>query len=402
MSTKSTRIQTFDIIRGVAIFVMVFWHVLLHWMEPESEWLLVFIRLLTNMMAVSAFVFVSGLGFGFSWQKDVNQSLAKKQIRIKSISHSIAILIISLGYNLMGVFIHGYGWENLWYWYILQTIAISRLINLILMDFKEYLRLLIALIIIFLAPFYLNLLLAQKDSNSVVNVIYFISYNPIKADSPFIFLPFFIIGSIYGQKIAKIIQKESATDETERFYSVRKELNNIMVQGLFLFLGGILIGLQQTTIEIGWNYIENLNTHPNINITSLPLFLIRSSFAWCLYCIGFEIIVFAILLKYLDFTKKPHQEKVRPSYNILQLFGKYSLTIYLTHYLFFLIPFQLTYKSIWIAVVGLLGLIWFLTALLEKYGKGKVSIEYIIRYISTLILKSWMNKLEKEEGNNGS
>ena len=125
------RVKTFDILRGISILSMLITHGFLYWLDPKDAYILVIYHFISNTFLVNGFVFASGLGFGYSWNHQMKKGALKKEIYLRSLIKTFIILILSFIYNIVAVLVNDYGWNNIWYWYVLQTIAFSRLFALI-------------------------------------------------------------------------------------------------------------------------------------------------------------------------------------------------------------------------------------------------------------------------------
>ena len=74
------RVKTFDILRGISILLMLITHGLLYWLDPQDAYILIIYRFISNTFLVNGFIFVSGLGFGFSWNHQLEKGTSKKEI----------------------------------------------------------------------------------------------------------------------------------------------------------------------------------------------------------------------------------------------------------------------------------------------------------------------------------
>ena len=365
------RVKTFDILRGISILLMLITHGFLYWLDPKDAYILIIYRFISNIFMVNGFVFVSGLGFGYSWNRQMKKGALKKEIYLRSLIRTFIILILSFIYNVAAVLINDYGWNNIWYWYILQTIAFSRLFGLVLIKIPKRTRFIFCLVLILLTPVLLNGLQMTKNINNNANIVYFILFNEINANSILIFLPFFLIGTIFGQEIFKLQVSKDST---------KNMLIKWLCLGLILLLLGIIIGsLQYSDSELGTYYIQKLNRNPNWNVQTLPLFLIRGSYAWCIYSIGWEILILVFVFYIVEVKRK--NKGLKEKSNMLMLFGKYSLSIYLCHYLFFIIQLELSPVFIGIPIILLVLTVWVTVYFLNRCEDGTYSIEYLISFI---------------------
>jgi hypothetical protein len=355
------RIKSIDVIRGFAILLMIMAHVCNQWLKPEDIWFHAVYYLVVTPVGVPAFVFVAGLGFGYSWVLKWNTMVDKKEVHFYALSRSLALCVAAFGYTLIATLIHQDPWRELWFWWILTTLAVARLLAQPLMLTSKWVRLAIALGILVFTPFYLSWLQAGRSESSVLEVLYFISFNPLDANSIFIFFPHFLVASIIGEFLYGISESN--------IVQFGKKLTGI---GCGILIIAIIIGWQPTSQEFGWTLIQELQTHPTWNITSLPLLLIINSYAWLTYSFGLIFIGMGLLLTY--FEPKPKIWR----YNMLTLFGKYSLTIYLTQYVFYLFPFQFSAEHIVLGFLIYGGVYWLFCIAIDRYSGGHFSVEFVL------------------------
>lgn len=384
MEKANRRIHTIDILRAIAILLMILAHVYDNWLEPDSWWIGAFSYIILSPLGVPGFVFCSGLSFGFSWDKNLQKNMKRKHNVHYSLSRTYIILGISVGYNLAGVLIHGQHWTNLWFWYILQTIAISRLISVLLIRLSKIQRVITSIIIIIFTHFlYFSLLGCQSESLGC-KFLYWFAFNTVNADSIFFFFPFFLLGTVFGEIMS----------EFRKVGISKRALQRWMLFGLTVTVAGVLSGLSLSGYNFGWEkLIEGINTHPAVNVSQFPLFLTRNSYAWILYSLGILVLAMSILYYLFDYRAIKHGESkvAHGLFIILGPFGKYSLTIYLTHYVLHIMPINLTYHWILIAYIVFCAIIWLLTYAIENLSSGKVSIEFLVGYYSKEIHR-WIMK----------
>ncbi len=110
------RLRTFDILRGISILLMLITHGFLYWLDPKDAYILIIYRFISNTFLVNGFIFVSGLGFGFSWNHQIKNGTLKKEIYRRSLMRTLLVLILSIIYNIIAVLINNYSWNNIWYY----------------------------------------------------------------------------------------------------------------------------------------------------------------------------------------------------------------------------------------------------------------------------------------------
>lgn len=365
------RIQSIDYIRGFAIILMIMAHVMDNWLEPSSMWVAGVFYLIVSPVGIPSFMFAAGLSFGFTWAQKSKSGLDFTLNSIYAFARTCIILGLAISFNILGVIVHKYGFENIWLWYILLTMSISRLIGPYFMKLSKLKRIITAVIIVFFTHFYLMYLLDVKDESNIANVIYFISFNTINTDSIFFFFPIFLIGTVFGEFLTDFQNK----------MDIGKELKNWIFFAISLILAGIILGWNQSNYFYGWEKVVLfLDSHPDWNIFTLPLFLCRNSFAWVLFGNGLVILMMVFLFYFLDYKNKNKKPNIffKMFFIYPQIFGKYSLTIYFVHYIGHISPWDFSYQTILMAFLVFAFLIWLLMFLIDKYLNGKLSVENIL------------------------
>jgi len=368
---SSMRIRSIDYLRGLCILAMIVTHVLSFWPTPNSIWVFIIEGVSFGSVGEIGFVFVAGIGFGFSWAKQNRAGATTKDQNLKSFSHSLAILLVSIIFNMAFSFHSSYEGFGPFSWLILQTLAFCRLLALLFTKVKKLPRLLIALALIAFGSLLLNWIDFGNHANPLASFLFVLLYQPLDYYPLIVFFPFFLIGSVLGEDLSNVaLNQVKPTELVKQWFII----------GLSLSISGLLLGLQLET-QTPYNgrpLIDLIRTNPTLQITAFPLFLDLNSYAWSFFFCGFTIMLFISFFHALDANpfKKVNANSV--TRNILNLYGRYSLTIYLGHYLVFLIPFQFDASIIWLPDLGLVLLVYYVILQLDKVGKGKISIEYVI------------------------
>jgi len=304
---RQKRVVAIDLLRGIAIFAMIMAHVETYWLEWESYWSIGIKFLIIQIMGTSNFTFVAGIGFAFSFQNNLKKSTSRSLTIKKSLSRTIIMIILSLIFNVVQALIGEVEFSGLWTWNILQCIAICRLFGILIILISKYFRFFIAIIWIFLTEIVITWMLPRYEMESFARIFFLVFFNPLHGDGFLIFFPFFIFGTLIGEFIQKNTKKNkiSANNKELTIYD-SKSLWKWFFIGLGLFIIGIIIGLKPTSSERDYyGTIEWLNTHPNIEISTLPLFILPNSYAWVFYCAGWQI-MFAIVSFYIIDLKGFH------------------------------------------------------------------------------------------------
>ena len=74
---------------------------------------------------------------------------------------------------------------------------------------------------------------------------------------------------------------------------------------------------------------------------------------------------------------------------MLDIFGKYSLTIYMAHMVIYILPLPLDYITIWIPTLAFVFLVWLWFIYMDKWGKSKISLEYLMGIFGAWIFRKF-------------
>ena len=394
---RQKRVMTIDLLRGIAIFLMLMAHVDTYWLEPESLWVIGIKFSILQIMGSSNFTFVAGIGFAFSFQNNLKKSKSRALTIKKSLSHTIVLIIVSFVFNGLQVLISGFGLSGLWAWNILQCIAFCRLFGILIILVPKYYRFVIAFIWIFLTEIIISWMLPSYQVESFQKIVFLVFFKPLHGDGILIFFPFFIFGTLIGEFIQNFTSNDKISVNKKNLPKKNsRTLEKWFLIGLGMFIFGLIIGLKPAGAERDYyRLIEWINTHPNIDISTLPFFIMPNSYAWVFYCAGWQI-MFAIV-SFFIIDLQGHYPK--PS-NIFNIFGKYSLSIYFGHYLLLYIPFfinpnfSLNHINIWFYLFGFEAIIWLIFYFLDKIQDNNFSLEFVIAVLSRK-LNSFLNSKSK-------
>lgn len=391
---RKARLDSIDILRGYSIFLMLFAHVETYWLEPNSLWLIALKFLILNPGGTSQFNYIAGVGFGLSWAAAEAKKNSQREIFWQSMSRTIIMIIISFGYNLAASPFRDSGWAGLWSWNILHCIAFSRFFGTFFMQYAPKIRFSIALILVAVggAVTYWMVPRYTQEGEIAAQVVFYLLYNPIHGDGLLVFFPFFLVGSIVGEQLQRLLAMENA-DSTQKIDAnmplpaSTETIKVWLIIGCVLFFGAMLLGMRH---EGAWMDFYNLmqwaNTHPKIEWTTLPLFLLPNSYAWSLYCMGFHLLLTSIFVYCIDLRHRSSKP-----WRMLFIYGRYSISIYFFHYILLIIPpainpdFYVTYISVWFPLLLFYLIFWGICEFLEWAWHGKASVEYAINILSNLI-----------------
>jgi len=301
-------------------------------LSEKDRWVGTSIFILGDALGAAAFILLAGIGLAFSFNSQNRKVLedpkyTKKHSIIHFWTRTLWILGIALIANLIGSAII---WEmTIWVWYVLFAIAIARIVCYPFLKTSPYFRLIIGLLFILLADT-LRILLYTESTSS----LFYILFNDVSSITPFPFFGFFFIGSAIGTWLI-----ESKSEEIGSPYSSNKfNSKNLIIIGISLIVLGILIGSYLSNDFMARKLMYDLNFHKDLTLYYLPRVLVRGSTSWSILSLGIELILLAVLLQRDIQTseEKLIQISERPPRGLI-LFGQYSFTIYLCHYLLFII-----------------------------------------------------------------
>ncbi|MHA1731821.1 MAG: heparan-alpha-glucosaminide N-acetyltransferase domain-containing protein [Promethearchaeota archaeon] len=363
--------KTFDIFRGYAIFLMIMAHTAGHWMVWESQWLQGVLFILLNPSGTAGFIFASGLGFGFSWRRSAGKpGVSREETNLKSISRSFVILILGFILNIIRVGLTGFkDWTQLWYWNLIFTIGAARLVGLVVADWTKWVRFALAAGFVVLVPVLVTTLYPLYGVDPVATGVFYLLFNPLFAGSILVFYPVFQVGVLLGEDIHDLVTSEKTREKPTK---ARGTLRSWAFVGVGLVALAVVLSIPPWTIHTGWEVVVDwLNTHPAINIDRLPLMFQTNSFGWVIYSAGFNVLLTLAIFFIVDLKRAIKRD-------LKNIFGRYSLTIYLGHQFVFLFHLQVNYWTFFPVVAIFECSVWLACYLLDRRWHQKASLEALI------------------------
>ncbi len=389
MNRSKNRLTSVDTLRGISIIYMIIGHIGQYWLQRQDLWFYGLIFLFLEVIGANAFIFVAGIGLSLFYKSQEHKismlpEYTRKHIHINFLTRTLLILVIGFITVMIGTAVIDE--LQFWAWYVLLTIGMARLISYPCLKLPPYIRVLIGFVFFIFAD-----ILRQTLSNGNPFLYYFL-FNNLQSNPPFPYFGFFFIGTaigdwIYNKQNIKIKNK---------LYDKNNLLKFTLIFGICSLVFGIITGLTPNSDVIARSIFWLINLNENINLTSLPEFLVRSSRAWSFYSLGIQLIILTFLLFHeikrekdtedLNGYQSDEVKKLKPRGVII--FGQYSLTIYLLHYLLSLIfPRWFSILGFLIAAPIVVFLIYILVWMWANKLQGKGSVEWLIRYISNHVLK---------------
>ncbi|MBD3215416.1 MAG: DUF1624 domain-containing protein [Candidatus Lokiarchaeota archaeon] len=364
------RIGCIDFFRGICIVWMIFGHLFVWWMDYSYvPFFYDSIVPLFEPLGAAGFIFISGVSLQYSYSKKLNESEIEKKIDNRVLRNTYFIratilLIIAIFFNL-GTYIQEPGISHIFSWWILFTISITLFLYWPLMKTSIYSRFIIGILILILNPILQTLLNTYSTWSPLIHIINQFLYPIDDRQNPLIpFLPFFIFGSCLGDLIKDI--DFNRYDNNKTF--LRKFSYPLIFLSIFLILFGIFF--------------------------QFPLFILRNSYTWVIYSLGFMILVFTLLIisekfEFINFDSK---------YNFLFYYSYYSFSIYLVTFIFMIFPVpKLNLYNFWFFYFLTMSLTTIALKLIYESVKGLFSIKYIMSRVSEFLTLKIEEKFYNQE-----
>ncbi len=386
---KIPRIKAIDNFRGYMIMYMIFGHTFAYWLLPDYKWVSGFEAIIMGFLSANAFVFIAGIGIGLAYSRQqikikTDPEFTSKHARINYFAKTLLLLVIALITNLIGSLVEAKSFQ-LWVWYVLLTISIARIVCYPTFHLSPGIRIILGFSIFLLADPLRTFLFESSPE------LYYIFYNPPEQNTPFPFFGFIILGSVLGEWIyLRRLSNESSIKSQNRLVKFITP-KNLSIAGFFLIIFGVLSGLTIYTGEVAQLQLYWINKSELFSFNGIPLFLVRGSGSWSFYSVGVEIVALSFFLFLDDHRNKtneiPKQRKNLPRKiagqigNILNLFGNYSLTIYLTHYaLVILFSNALTIGYYIIAFYATIMVIYYVLGYTVRKFNSRFTMEWLINF----------------------
>ncbi len=352
------RYKSIDIVRGIAVFGMVFGHILNWWLVPEDYWLYLFVYYLLGPLAAGGFLFLSGLSGVFAYKKalimvDKSEDFSMNMVRNGYLLRGLLLLIISFIYNtLIAIAINDLTW--IWAWFVLQTIGFSLLMSWPFLNTSKKFRIIFGSIILIVNFYLLELLTPYQGQANFAGVLYHVLFNPLDLYPIIPFFVIFLLGTVAGELLYEI---NSIKNQEEREHALKHK---------FIF-PIFLLGIVLTIFAIIYQY---------------PSFFSYYKFSAIVFGIGLICLLVSTVIWFEEFEKIT----TKKNYNFFYYYSYYSFTIFLGHnVLYFLFYQQLNAVTIWIPIIITLFLFTLLLKFMyEKLGP-KASLKAGIGVLSLVI-----------------
>ncbi|TFG29908.1 MAG: DUF1624 domain-containing protein [Promethearchaeota archaeon] len=360
------RYKSIDTVRGIAVFGMVFGHILNWWLIPEDYWLYLFLYYAMGPIAAGGFLFISGISAILAYEKSVvmmkeNEDFNMPMVRNVYILRALLLLVIAFIYNIaIALAVNDLTW--IWAWFVLQTIGFSLLLGWPLLKTSKSFRVLFSAVILIINFYLLELLYPYQGQANIYGILFHILFNPLDLYPVIPFYTMFILGTVVGDILYDI---NSIDEKNKREYAYKyKFIYPIFFMGISLTIFGILF--------------------------QFPDFFTYYKFSAIVYAIGIICIIVSVFIGIEEFELI----KFKKNYDFFYYYSYYSFTIFLVHnVLYFLFYKMLNAITVWIAIVFTMFFFTILFRLIYKKLGPKASLKVGIGLISLLITL----KLEKRK-----
>lgn len=381
LAPSPKRIRSLDILRGIGMLIVMLGHYLQSWFSDDARWLFAFLYYIFDILGPSLFIFCSGISFSLSYYSTFSKPNQRKYLLYRTIRTGFVLLLafimnVSISYSK-------YGWGALWVWFVLLTIGICRLLGELIIKFPAWISMLFATSFIGFSEI-------VRTNIVEGSILYKILMRDPPLNTPFPFFCFFFAGMVIGKGLwlynfnKKNQGKSSNGNNWKSWENWIGNPKKLFIIGLILTAISVVFGFRPIYYDSGFNFINQLDSHPDWSVDAMPAFLSRSHPLWCVYSIGVSLIIFSLLI---------HKERInKPIYKItfsnpreykyLGILGYYSLSIYIYHFIgMLLFPGMLNHITIWIPYFSCALLVWLGFYLWHKKLGGVGTFEYMITII---------------------
>ncbi len=307
------RVNALDTFKGIMLVNVLIVHTLYAGLSPESYWLWGAYFWVMDFVGAPGFLFAAGVSLSLTVRKKelllAEQKITRKDIQKEVWFSSLFILGLAFMFNLIG----GYdemGWQSIWAWNVLQTIAITRIACFYCLRLRRTARLIIAFIIVGAAPLLFSTVSGLSEISHAGGVLYYILFNPSYADTFIPYVAYTLVGTIIGDGLYRHLMEDPSP-------AIHKDPDHLGDFRLFLIKIGLLIimisiwlGAWTTTNDShGTGIVEILSRNPAWNPVEIPLMFFRASYANVIFNIGMDCTLLGVLLLLSRQTSKRHQEK---------------------------------------------------------------------------------------------
>jgi len=372
------KLRSIEIVKGFSILMILLSNSINYCLAfgDELKDIYGFVITILEIIGPSLYIFVGSFSISLTLNKKMG-TYPEKTYRNKILKQAFFLILLGSLYNIILNSNLPYP-INLWGWNILIFLGFSQLICYLAYKLVRWARLVIGLSVIFLTPGFRELLFFSKDTNVVMEVIHFIIVSPFPNYSllPYASISFF--STVFGEFIFDSIVLNS---ERANLHSTQ----SLIRYSLVLLACGLLLPFIDIGLTVGaYNFnptkypfleaVPILKAHDILYISGLPLFLLKGTPSNLFLLMGLSLLIITIFYYYSDILHK--NGKIC---RILNLYGRFTITIFFAQFLFILYLYQkitlLLFFPCLILFIAILGLIFYLW---QKNGKLVFSLDWIV------------------------
>ena len=369
------RIHSIDFLKGFSLCIIILTHIADAWIIQDSRCFYAALYVFLDPFGVSLFIIMHSITVIFWWKKKMGIN-PDKSIRNEILSRAFFLFGLGILFNIFSLKEAPFP-LNLWGWNVFMFIGFSYIICYYSIRLSRGARWIIGFLIFYITTPIREFLVNYRENNDIIAFIHFIvvSPNPEVTFLPYAALCFF--STIFGERILESMLLESKKAYLDTFRAL-------------ITFGIIFLSI---SIFYGYGFVDDKILDPSdypqievipilqnngFNIIRIPGFLIRGTAPNLFFGLGIALLSLGISFYLLDIEKFQNY-----FIKILCVYGNFSLTLYLIHYIGILI----FYRQLSIAVFIILFFIYiiilgFLIFLWHKFFHGIGSLEWMLTKIA--------------------
>jgi hypothetical protein len=369
------RIHSIDFLKGFSLCIIILIHMADAWIIQDSRYFYAALYIFLDTFGISLFIIMHSITVIFWWKKKMGIN-PDKSIRNEILSRAFFLFGLGILFNIFSLKDVPFP-LNLWGWNVFMFIGFSYIICYYSIRLSRGARWIIGFLIFYITTPIREFLVNYRENNEIAAIIHFIvvSPNPEVTFLPYAALCFF--STIFGERILESMLLESKKAYLDTFRA-------------FITFGIIFLSI---SILYGYGFVDDKILDPRdypqielipilqnnpFTIIHIPGFLIRGTAPNLFFGMGIALLLLGIFFYFLDV------EKFQNFFiKILCVYGNFSLTLYLIHYIGILIFYrQLTIAvfiilfTIYIIILGFLTFFW------QKFFHGIGSLEWMLTKIA--------------------
>lgn len=370
------RLDSIDIVKGLAIILIMLAHLGALWLDPEWRFVYGFVLTYADFFGPGLFVLLSALSVVFSVRRKQGK-LPEKVIRNGVFIRGLSIIVIGMFYNIAALAMIGKEVPfplNLFGWNILMFLGFSQIFSYYSLKVRKIIRAGIGLVIILISEYVREIIYLGMEENLGLQILHFIITSPTPTVTLLPWLAICFIGTIFGDFL-----HEAMIDGTEESYF--KLFHLYLIWGVILTGFGMILGWRletpETIVLSEYPHLELyliLNRNPYYQYPGMFNFLIRGTASNMFFLIGINLLVISMVFYLVDIKKKSNA-----LFRMFKAYGLVSLTLFLLHQIF--LPLFISQLNIliflfvafsFLAFMGIFMSIW------VNFFKGIGSLEWLM------------------------